>query len=273
MKKNAVRFMSAKRFIEELEYVYKTYGVNLIKVRDSDFFARSTESIAEMAKLFNKKKATLPSLVLNAYPGTVTREKVKLVKKIKCLSVGIGIESGNEEIRSTYLQRYGSNEQFFKAVNLLKEHDIRVSSFNMMGIPTETRRNYFETVEMNRAAKVDLADISLLFPFPGTKIYDIVKSEGLLVKDWEDIAYFRSEAVLDMPQFSQEEMNGLVRVFSFYMNFNKPLWPFIKRAEKDDSLGRALYTLLVKTLGLKKRCYYSMVRPLKGFLSAKSLSQ
>jgi radical SAM superfamily enzyme YgiQ (UPF0313 family) len=251
MKKNSIRLMSPERFIEEMEYVYLEYGVNLIKVRDSDFFARDTDSLAQMAKLYQKKN-NLPAILLNAYPGTVTKEKVELVKKMNCLSVGIGVESGNEKLKREYLGRYGSNNQFLKVVKIFKDAGIRVTSFNMMGLPTETRKDVYKTISLNKKANVDLADISMLFPFPGTKIFEIVKSKGYLVNNWEDITYTRSEAVLDMPQMSKEEMNGIIKVFQLYMNFPKWMWSVIKRAEKEDAAGSLLYKLLVKLFYLKK---------------------
>lgn len=251
LKKNSIRFMSPERFIEEMEYVYMEYGVNLIKVRDSDFFARNPDDMAKMAELYEKKK-NLPAILINAYPGTVTKEKVELVKKMKCLSVGIGFESANEDLKREYLGRYGSNKKFIEVTRIFRDADIRVSSFNMMGLPTETREDIYDTIRLNRQAAVDLADVSMLYPFPGTKIFDIVKSRGYLVKNWEDITYTRSEAVLDMPQLTKGDMNGIIKVFQLYMNFPEWTWPIIKKAENGDAIGSFLYNLWVRLLYLKR---------------------
>ena len=217
------------------------HGTELIKVRDSDFFARPIDSMAKLAELIQKEKDKIPYLMVNGYPGTVKEKKVALVKKMNCITIGIGVESGNEELRRNYLNRRASNKVFINAVNSVKEHGIRVCSFNMMGIPTETRENVFETINLNREAGVDLADIGVLFPFPGTRIHDIVKAAGLFAKNWKDVIYYHSEAVLDMPQLSQREINSLIKVFQLYMNSPKVFWPIIKRAEQDDWLGERFF--------------------------------
>lgn len=243
--RNCVRFMSAERFIEELRYVALEYKVNLIKIRDSDFFNRPEDSIAKMAALY-QKDSRLPYLIFNGYPHSIAKEKVALVKRMKCLSIGLGLETGNNEIRLKYLKRPMSEKKFLEAVKIIKDYGIRITSFNMMGMPTETREMVHQTIALNKKTKVDLADMSIMFPFPGTEMYDICQSKGYIPNDFEKIPYFRNEAVLNMPQFSREEMNGMVKVFQFYMFFPKFFYPLIKRAEKEDKLGLALYNIILK---------------------------
>ena len=46
---------------------------------------------------------------------------------------------------------------------------------------------------------------------------------------------------MDMPQFSKEEINGLLRTFNMYVKFPKSRWPDIKRAESNTPAGNKIY--------------------------------
>lgn len=60
-----------------------------------------------------------------------------------CVRAGIGIESGNETIRNKVLKRNITEQLLVSAVSLLKRKNIYVYSFNMVGIPGETKKNYW----------------------------------------------------------------------------------------------------------------------------------
>jgi radical SAM superfamily enzyme YgiQ (UPF0313 family) len=244
---NSIKFMSPERCVEEFAYVGKEYGVKLIKMRDSDFFARKADDLAKMVKLLKKKK-DIPSLIVNAYPPYVTEEKVKLVKELNCVSIGLGVETGNEELRRNVLKKKEKNKHILKAVELIKKHNIRMSSLNMMGLPGETRKHFMDTVNLNRDMDVEVSDISILYPFPGTGIYDIAKEKGYLIRGFDDVIYFRDEMTLDMPDFSKKEMSGLIKTFTFYVKLHKFLFPAIKLAEKDNKIGKIIYGVLIRIL-------------------------
>jgi len=141
-------------------------------------------------------------LVLNGYPNSITEEKVKLVKRMKCLSVGIGLGTGNAGLRDKLLGRHTKNDQFFQAVEIIKNHGIRVASFKILGLLGETREMVHQTIALNKKAQPDIADMSNMFPFSGTEMYRICKNIGILTDDFENISYFRNETVLDMPDLT-----------------------------------------------------------------------
>jgi len=192
----------------------------------------------------------MPELLINSNAHTVTREKVKYLKDMNLLSVTIGLESGSDYLRREYLNRRHSNEKFIDSVKHFREFGIRVATSNMIGIPHETRENIFETILLNKKAKIDLADVSILFPFPGTQIYEYCKDKGLLRIDLSDSHYYRSEPILDMEQISKKELSGLMKTFQLYMHSPKILYPLIARAERDDLIGKKLQVFLKKVFYL-----------------------
>jgi len=248
-KKHTVVFMSPERAMQEIYNICKNYGVRLIKLRDADFAARPYDSMHEMVRLFNEMDTGIrPKLLCNVHHLSVTKEKIKLMKEMNMVSISMGLESGSYELRSKYLNRKGSTKKFLDACRWIRESGIRLTTSNMIGIPFETRKEIFETIEVNRKAKVDLADVSILYPFPGTQINQTCKDLGFLKKELSEQEYHRGEPVLDMPQISREELWGLMRTFQIYYHAPKWFYLFIRRAEKDGEYRKFL-----------DRCFYPYI--------------
>ena len=103
----------------------------------------------------------------------VTADKVRLLKEMGCVSVSIGIESGDEHIRRDVFKRQETREDIIGAVHLLREFGIRTAGFNMIGVPDESRETVMETVRLNRDSGVDCADTGFFYPLVGTELYDV----------------------------------------------------------------------------------------------------
>ena len=54
----------------------------------------------------------------------VTEKKVALLKRMGCIAMSIGIESGNEELRKSVLSRRMSNDQIEQAISTIQSHGI-----------------------------------------------------------------------------------------------------------------------------------------------------
>ena len=267
--KNHVIYKSPDRVMEELNYVYREYGVRLVKMRDADFTMIPANRLKEMAEIYKAMSPEMPEILINSNAHTVTREKVKYLKDMNLLSVTIGLESGSDYLRREYLNRRHSNEKFIDSVKHFREFGIRVATSNMIGIPHETRENIFETISLNKTAKIDLADVSILFPFPGTQIYEYCKDKGLLRIDLSDSHYYRSEPILDMEQISKKELSGLMKTFQLYMHSPKILYPLIARAERDDLIGKKLQVFLKKVFYLY---IFYMKEPIMNIYSNRKVS-
>ena len=51
---------------------------------------------------------------------------------------------------------------------------------------------------------------------------------------------------MDMPQFNQKEINGLVRTFNMYCRFPESKWNKIRKAEEETPEGNKMYEELKK---------------------------
>ncbi len=65
----------------------------------------------------------------------------------------MGIETGNDRIRNDLLKRRMSKEQILEAAHLIREGGLHLTTTNMIGLPTSTLEDDFETLELNVQAR------------------------------------------------------------------------------------------------------------------------
>jgi radical SAM superfamily enzyme YgiQ (UPF0313 family) len=129
-------------------------------------------------------------------------------------TIEIGLESGSERVRQEILRRTYTNEEFLAAVDLARRHEMRVNVYNMVGLPTETPAEHLETVGMNRRVCPDRCNTSIFYPYPGTDLYTLCESQGLL-KHHAATTWERDLATLDLPTFPRAEIQRAYDWFDF----------------------------------------------------------
>jgi len=130
-----------------------------------------------------KKEVGIPFVCMTR-AKILDRETAKILAQAGCYSASFGIETGNEALRRTVLNKPISNSEMIECGTVLKENGIIVRTSSMFCLPDETLDNALETVELNIQCKADLAASMLLIPYPGTAITDYIKKKGLIRKDY-----------------------------------------------------------------------------------------
>jgi len=130
-----------------------------------------------------------------------------------------------------------------EACEAIAEAGIPLTINNIIGFPGETRGLVFDTINLNRQLKFDTTNAYAFSPFHGTPLYDACLNEGLISED-TTVKNLTIDAVLDMPQFPKEEIEGLRRTFALYARMPKEYWSDIARAEVDDDEGNRVFKAL-----------------------------
>jgi len=235
------RRKSIEHIIEELEYLKSAHNLEIVKFWDEEFLLLSEKELEKLSSGY--KKINLPFLIC-ARLDSVTERKARLLKEMGCVNVSVGIESGSEALRKNVLNRHMSNDQIKRGIAILNKYNIRTSTLNMIGIPFETRKNVFETIELNRTTKAKNSSIMILQPWDGTKIRERAIKFNFLSKDCENYLY--TESYLDMPQLSRHEIKGLAKTFTLYRKVPKCLYPLVRLCEKEGKWRNRLFRLLHK---------------------------
>ncbi len=237
------RRKSPRVAVRQLKELKDRYQFNAIRFWDEDFTIFPVSYLRELAKLY-KKEVGLPFIV---YAGTrtVTEEKVDCLKEMGCITMAMAIESGNPWVRKYVLNRDISDGEIIKKYEIVKRSGIRVSAYNMIGLPFETRQMVFDTIHLNRKVKPATSSVAAYNPYPKTRLAEITKEFGLL-KETPD--YSSVKANLDSPHLNRDEINGLVRTFSFYTKLPEQFFPILEKCEKDEQLAQRVFPELIKYL-------------------------
>lgn len=175
---------------------------------------------------------------------TVTPERMKLLKEIGCARMSFGLEHGNEAFRKTWLQRPVTNDLMVKNFKIVKDSGIPFSVNNIMGFPHETYDLAFDTIKFNRRIEANDRNAYPFTPFHGTPLRTEVERLGFL-KDADIVqSVVVGKSLLDMPQFPQDKVMGLVKTFNLYVRFPEIRWKDIRRAEGDTPEAEKIYNEL-----------------------------
>jgi radical SAM superfamily enzyme YgiQ (UPF0313 family) len=139
--------------------------------------------------------------------------------------IHIGLESGSERVRREILHRNYSNEDVIRTVTQARAQGLRVSLFNLIGIPGETVADFEMTVRMNRICRPDWHYTSIFYPYPGTRLHSLCENRGLLGDRFGKGRVERVSAIIDLPEFPRRkiEKNYTWFDYSIYKGI-KPLY-------------------------------------------------
>lgn len=223
-----IRSKSVARALEEVSSFIREFKPQALNF-DDDTFIKNREWLYSFLDGYGK--LTDIPFNCNTRPETLDEELCLRLSNAHCRSVSIGIESGSERLREQILKRHMSNESIKRSFALLRQAGIKTSSFNMVGIPDETYRDYMETVALNREINPDFMQISIFYPYKGSGLGDLAQEKGYLDENAGFSHSYFSGSILKMKQFPKWK----IRFAYLFFHFN---------VYRKTSLAKAVYYFL-----------------------------
>jgi len=235
------RTKTINRIYKEMKHFSENYPVSFFYFNSETFLSMPFSKLEEFADMYSEFK--LP-FWCQTRVETVTEDKIELLKEMNCLRISIGLEHGNEDFRKNILRKDFTNKQVMEAFRIIKKYNIPTSVNNMIGFPDETRELVFDTIDLNRVIESDAVNGFVFQPYSGTYLYDYSVEKGYL-KDYDEMINSgggtpNGHSFLDMPQFSREEIEGLLRTFALYVRMPNEYYPKIRCAERSDDEGNRI---------------------------------
>ncbi|MDO8601336.1 MAG: radical SAM protein [bacterium] len=231
-----VRFRSVDRAIGEITELRKEYNFHHIKF-DDDTFSLDKNRLLEFCGKFPK---FFPDLTFecNVRPGTADEEALTALKKANCNLIKMGVETGNETLRKEVLNRQINNRDLIELFETAKKVGLKTCSFNMVGIPGETKKSIQESINLNVRLRPDIMNVTIFYPYLGTILGERCLRDGLIKSDSADS--LMKESILQLPTISKKEIEKAARSFRFnvYKHYD------IKKAilEKKEQLKNFILT-------------------------------
>ncbi|OGR85089.1 MAG: hypothetical protein A2901_02315 [Elusimicrobia bacterium RIFCSPLOWO2_01_FULL_54_10] len=198
-----VRWRSVDKVVQEVKETMDQWGGKFVYFQD-DIFIMDKEWLAEFAEKY-AKVVNLP-FHCHVRPNLVDEKSAQLLKKAGCYSVHMALETANDELRKL-IERDMPKETILNAAKALNNNGIRIMLQNILGLPTSTLHNDFETLEMNIECQPLYAWTSLFQPYPRLELTRYAREKGLLEKDAEkDIGKkFFGASILKLDQKKERE--------------------------------------------------------------------
>ncbi len=204
-----VRKRSPGNVIAEIKDTMENYPLEIVRFMDDTFIVSPRSWLREFAPLY-KQEIGLPYVCMGRYE-LCDKDTVKLLKDSGCISIYNAIEAGNEHIRNQIACRSQTVDQIVDGSRRIHNAGIKICAENIVGFPTETIDQMFETIKLNIDVRVDCAVASILNPYPGTEIARLAAEHGC----FDDDAYkntptsFFSSSPL---KYSDKEKQYLLRI-------------------------------------------------------------
>jgi radical SAM superfamily enzyme YgiQ (UPF0313 family) len=115
----------------------------------------------------------------------------------------------------------------------------------MIGFPTETREEAFETIHFIRELNVDNSIMSVFVPFRGVPLREYCIERGYITGK-ERTATFTDASILRNQPMTAEEVCNLRRTYSLYTKLPEEYFPQIELCERQYEKHRDLFERLVK---------------------------
>jgi len=205
------RFHSIAYVIDEITSVMENYEMTTLKFED-DTFNADHKRLKEFCETY-QKEIGLP-FECNLRADRCSGEMFRHLKRAGCEKVNIGVEAGNENIRKNILKRNMSDEQIINAFRLAKKEGVHAMSFNIVGLPYETKEDIQKTIELNKKIDADSIQASIFVPFQGTELYKLCEEKGWLDKEKSTTSYYTGTTA-KYPHISQKELLQIRRRFPY----------------------------------------------------------
>jgi anaerobic magnesium-protoporphyrin IX monomethyl ester cyclase len=177
------RSRSAESVLNELDEVYNRYGFRAVAFVD-DNFSLSPERVIAIADGIRKRGYDLQWWNFSRVDNIVGNpEMVKAMARGGSKVVFLGLESADAESLKT-LGKAHQEEDAAKAVKVLQNNGIEVFGSYILGHLNETAEDVERTIRMAVELDTNIAQFSILTPYPGTPLYGQLK-ERIFLKRWK----------------------------------------------------------------------------------------
>ncbi len=199
------RARSPESVLAEWQHLVNNLGAQEIGVLD-DSANIQVDRLEKIADLIIKNNINhVPWIFVNGIRANLaTTYLLGKLKKAGLKRTAFGVETGDPDVLLS-IDKKIDHDTIRQAFKNAKSVGIETIGFFIIGLPGETEESMDKTIKF--ACEVDplIANFSMMTPYPGTKVYEIVKRQGrLLLNDWEDYVFFDGRARYELDDMTAE---------------------------------------------------------------------
>ena len=181
-----IRLKSPRRVVDEVERCINDFQIVNFHFK-ADTFTWNKKWVLTMCREIQRRNLTI-EWFCNSRVDTLDEERIRAMKNAGCFAVGLGIESGSDEILNR-IQKGTTIDQSRKAVELCRRYGVLAYTYFMIGFPWDTHETVRATIELMCELDGDFADVYIVYPFAETELCEFVREHGLLFEETDKGAY------------------------------------------------------------------------------------
>ena len=177
---------------------------------------------------------------------------LKLARKAGCVEWFVGFESVNQEALNHINKKHNKVETFRTLIKNLHKFNMTVQGGIIFGFDEDTPDVFDATIETINSWDLDVLEVNILTPYPGTRLFDRLEKEGrILTKNWS--LYNQVDVVFQPKNLTPKELREGARKVAkeFYSMGN-----IISRNMRIISVVRGLGSFIPAFTNFSFRRYY-----------------
>jgi anaerobic magnesium-protoporphyrin IX monomethyl ester cyclase len=216
----STRFRSVGHVMDEVEHLYREHDVRLLYVYD-DIFNLDRERAKEICRRIIASGMDLGLDFLNGLRADLMdHELIDLMLDAGTYYIAYAVETATPRIQDL-IKKYNKLDLVADAVDYtVRQAGERcvVATYNMIGFPTETEDEIWNTIEFNRALTHNIADVAVAIPQEHTEMYQMALNVGFQQPAKRTPNYGKDVMMSASEKISPERLSELVYEFkrAFY---------------------------------------------------------
>ncbi|BDQ03441.1 MAG: hypothetical protein KatS3mg036_0186 [Ignavibacterium sp.] len=181
---NRYNSRSPQNVVDEIEFLQRKFGVKYFWFCD-DIFGLKPGWVQEFRDLVKQRNLSFRYKIQSRVDLLLKEDTIDALAESGADIVWVGAESGSQKILDA-MDKGTTVDEIYKATKLLKSKNIKVAFFLQFGYLNETKEDIKKTIKMVLELMPDEIGISVSYPLPGTKFYEIVKEQMKEKTNWTD---------------------------------------------------------------------------------------
>jgi anaerobic magnesium-protoporphyrin IX monomethyl ester cyclase len=219
---NRYRMRSPEEVVDEVDMLYRNYGVRTFKIIDEMFVLneRHYRKICEL--LAAKPYAKELNFWAYARVDTVKPDSLELLRSAGIRWLALGIESGSEYVRDG-AQKSLKQSDIVDIVRQIQKAGIHVIGNYIFGLPDDTEESMRETLKLAMELNCEFANFYSAMAYPGSALYQMAVANGWdLPESWSGFSQHSYDCLpLPTEKLSSADILGF-RDEAFHTYFANP---------------------------------------------------
>lgn len=249
---NKFRAHSVGYVLSELKFLKENFGISHIVFEDDNITFDRKRAGEIFRGMIDRDFQFTWSAPNGIAAWCLDEALLKLIRESGCLVLFLAIESGDADTLNNIIHKPLSLGKFLEIIRICRKLRITTQAFFVIGFPRETIKSMQKSMAFAERLNVDRISIAIATPYPGTKLYEICKTEGYLSKNFDLTKLMTRIGQIHTSEFGPHDVEKLASMT--YIRFAlrhpfKTIRRFIERIQKDPI--QALYFVFRRLSSIK----------------------